>query len=117
MRFLANENFPGDAVTAMRAAGHDVVWVRSDAPGMKDPDILAWAVRDDRILVTFDKDFGELAWHARLPAACGIILFRMPMPNPGTVGAVLTGCIDARTDWSGHFSVIEPGRLRMRALP
>jgi hypothetical protein len=34
MRFLANENFPGTAVAAIKAAGHDIEWVRSAAPGM-----------------------------------------------------------------------------------
>lgn len=117
MRFLANENFPGDAVTALRASGHDVVWVRQDAPGMNDPDILAWAMRDGRVLLTFDKDFGELAWQARLPASCGIVLFRLPMPPPDRVGKFLSSRIEERTDWSGNFAVIEPGRVRMRRLP
>lgn len=39
MRFLANENFPGDAVSALRERGHDVVWIRTDAPGISDPDV------------------------------------------------------------------------------
>jgi predicted nuclease of predicted toxin-antitoxin system len=97
MRFLANENFPGDAVDVLRAGGHDVVWVRTEAPGTKDPDILAWAMRDDRVLLTFDKDFGELAYQAKLPATCGIVLFRMPMPAPEAVcSRVLSGmCITA----------------------
>jgi Domain of unknown function (DUF5615) len=43
MRFLANENFPGAAVTALEAAGHGVVWVRIAAPGTTDRDVLAWA--------------------------------------------------------------------------
>ena len=42
MRFLANENFPGTAVTALIAAGHDVVWARNAAPGISDADVLAW---------------------------------------------------------------------------
>ena len=46
MRFLAYENFPGDAITALASAGHDIVWVRTAAPGSKDEDILAWAVRE-----------------------------------------------------------------------
>ena len=71
MRFLANENFPGTAVAALIAAGHDVVWVRNAAPGMSDPDVLAWAIRDERTLLTFDKDFGELARASALPSACG----------------------------------------------
>lgn len=40
MRFLANENFPADAVEALRATGHDVVWIRTDAPGITDPEVL-----------------------------------------------------------------------------
>jgi len=49
MRFLADENFPGAAVTALIAAGHDVVWVRNAAPGISDPEVLAWAIRDECI--------------------------------------------------------------------
>jgi hypothetical protein len=116
MRFLANENFPGTAVTALMAAGHDVVWVRSAAPGMGDPDVLAWARRDARILLTFDKDFGGLARASALPSSCGVLLFRMPMPKPGDVGRRLCRLVTSREDWAGHFSVIEPGRIRMRRL-
>jgi predicted nuclease of predicted toxin-antitoxin system len=64
MRFLAHENIPRVAVTALNAGGHDVVWVRSAAPGTPDSDVLAWASRESRILLTFDKDFGELARNA-----------------------------------------------------
>lgn len=117
MRFLANENFPGDAVAALRSLGHDVVWVRTDAPAMKDVDVLAWAARDDRVLLTFDKDFGELAREAELPRTCGIILFRLPPPSPAVVGSALATRICERDDWNGHFSVVEPGRVRMRRLP
>lgn len=117
MRFLANENFPKCAVAALSAAGHDIAWVRTIAPGSKDDDVLAWAVREDRVLITFDKDFGELAWRAKLPATSGIILFRIPMPLPGEAGAILSKKIAERNDWRGHFAVVEPHRIRMRELP
>lgn len=117
MRFLANENFPSDAVTALEAAGHDIVWVRSAAPGSKDQDILAWAVRESRVMLTFDKDFGELAWRVGLPASSGVVLFRLPMPPAVGAGAILAARIEERTDWAGYFTVIEPGRVRMRPLP
>ncbi len=67
MRFLANENFPSAAVTALEAAGHEVIWARIAAPGMTDSDMLAWAARQERILLTFDKDFGDLARGSALP--------------------------------------------------
>jgi predicted nuclease of predicted toxin-antitoxin system len=116
MRFLADENVPGDAVVQLEAAGHDIVWVRTVAPGSKDEHILALAAREERIILTFDKDFGELAWLAGLPASSGIVLFRLPTPAATDVGAILAARISERTDWAGHFTVIEPGRVRMRPL-
>lgn len=117
MRFLADENFPNSAVTALRAAGHDVAWILTDAPGSSDRSVLDRAVADGRVLLTFDKDFGELAWRFGLPAHCGIVLFRLPMPPPAGVGQTITDALTARSDWQGYFSVIEPSRIRMRSLP
>jgi predicted nuclease of predicted toxin-antitoxin system len=117
VRFLANENFPGDAVAALRSAGHDVGWVRIDSPGVSDEAVLDRAMRETRVLLTFDKDFGELAWRAALPASCGIVLLRLTMMPAATAGETIAALIAARDDWAGHFSVIEPGRLRMRPLP
>src|SRR5262245_57847458 len=108
MHFLANENFPGAAVAALANDGHDIVWVRTAAPGMGDPDVLAWAIREERVLLTFDKDFGGLARASTLPSTYGVIPFRMPMPRPSDVGRRLADLITARDDWAGHFSVIEP---------
>ncbi|MBI4024314.1 MAG: DUF5615 family PIN-like protein [Verrucomicrobia bacterium] len=117
MQFLANENFAGDAVTALRERGHDVLWVRTTAPGIKDETVLAMARVHSRILLTFDKDFGELAFHARLPLPCGIILFRIPCRSPGYLARTTVKIIESRADWAGHFSVVEEGRLRMRPFP
>jgi hypothetical protein len=72
--------------------------------------------REHRILLTFDKDFGELARGSALPRTCGVVLLRMPMPKPEEAGVRLAAPITAREDWAGNFSVIEPGRVRMRPL-
>src|SRR5204862_7078011 len=107
LRFLANENFPAAAVAALDAAGHDIVWVRVAAPGASDPDVLAWAAREQRILLTFDKDFGELAQRSALPTTCGVVLLRLPMPAPVDVGQRLAELITARDHWAGNVSVIQ----------
>jgi hypothetical protein len=62
MRFLADENFPGDGVNALRLEGHDVLWISETASGATDARVLEMAQAEARILLTFDKDFGELAW-------------------------------------------------------
>jgi predicted nuclease of predicted toxin-antitoxin system len=76
MRFLADENFPGAAVDALVRAGHDVVWIAAVAPGTPDTEVFRWAARESRIILTFDKDFGDIARSASLPAVCGVVLFR-----------------------------------------
>ena len=43
VKLLANENFPGEAVEALREDGHDVTWVRTEFPGASDRDVLAHA--------------------------------------------------------------------------
>lgn len=100
---------------ALRAAGHDVVWIRTDAPGSSDRAVLERAVGEARVLITF-RDFGELAWRFKLPAECGVVLSRVPMPPPNGIGVAITNVLSQRTDWTGHFSVVEPGRIRMRLL-
>ena len=117
MRFLADQNFPQRAVLALRAIGHDVAWIEEDAPGATDDIILAKAQAERRILLTFDKGFGELAYHAGLQASCGVILFRLPLQRTPQGSAWLAALINARDDWSGRFSVVEPGRIRTRDLP
>ncbi len=116
MRFLANENVPLDAITALREKAHDVIWIRTDAPGSSDEDILSRGVAAGRIVITFDKDFGELAFRSHLPSQCGIILFRIQGKSSEYMAKVVVSVIESRSDWTGHFSVIEEHRIRMRPL-
>jgi hypothetical protein len=87
MRILANENFPEEAVLALR------------------------------LIITFDKDFGELAFRSRLPVACGIVLFRLAAPSAAYVARAAVAALESRTDWAGNFAVVEERRIRMRPLP
>ena len=116
MRFLADENFPLDAVEALRQQGHDVAWIRTESPGISDPEVLSRAQAEDRILLTFDKDFGELAFRSKLPADSGIILFRITVPSGSVAAQKVVAAISFRDDWAGHFSVIEDEKIRMRLL-
>jgi predicted nuclease of predicted toxin-antitoxin system len=117
MRILANENFPGEAVEVLRSRGHDVAWVRTDAPGSKDREVLAQATSEGRILVTFDKDFGELVFRMGASAPLGVILFRIAPASPSHVAQTAVAVLESRTDWARHFSVIEENRVRMTPLP
>jgi predicted nuclease of predicted toxin-antitoxin system len=117
LRILANENVPGETVEAMRREGYDVTWVRTDAPGSSDEDILAQAQTEGRVLMTFDKDFGELAFRKGLPASSGVILVRAGTSGSAQATALVLAALRTRSDWEGHFSVVEADRIRMTALP
>ena len=116
MRLLANENVPRQRVEALRSQGHDVAWIRSDAPGSTDRRVLAEARSGGRILVTFDKDFGELAFREGLPAGCGVILLRLSLPSPAEITRRTIAVLDSRSDWCGHFSVIGDDHVRRTPL-
>ncbi len=68
MKILANENFPGDAVVALRQENHDVIWIREESPGSSDSQILKQAQDEDRKHRTWiDNDF--------FTKACRIIFY------------------------------------------
>ena len=117
MRICANENVPEDCIDRLRASGHDVLWIRETAPGIPDVDVLARALSEDRLLITFDKDFGELVFRRGAKSSRGIILFRIVQPSSERIADRVAGVIAAREDWPGHFSVVEDFVVRMRPLP
>jgi len=117
MKILANENFPLLIVQALRDQQHDVVWVRTDMPGATDDTILQRAQDEQRLVVTFDKDFGELAYRFGLPASCGIILFRLKMRIPPLMRGRVLEVIGSQLEWSGCFVVATEDRVRIRPLP
>jgi predicted nuclease of predicted toxin-antitoxin system len=117
MRLLADENISPDLVTRLRAAGHDVTSVREAARGIPDPGVLEIAASEDRVLLTEDKDFGELVFREQLPAA-GIVLLRF---HTGTYAESLelfeAFWPEIQRQAVGHFIVATNEALRVRPLP
>lgn len=116
LRLLADENFPGHAVLALREDGHDVAWIRQDAPGMSDVDVLGRARREGRTLMTFDKDFGELAFRTRLDQPPGVILFRIRVGPRELFAGKIRGILERAAEWEGYFVVVEEARVRLVPL-
>jgi predicted nuclease of predicted toxin-antitoxin system len=117
MKILANENFPRPAVERLRQRGHDVFWARTEMPGAEDDVVLERAPRDGRLVVTFDRDFGELAFYRGLPAACGVVLFRIQLRSVEWVTERVVTTLESPVNWAGQFVVVEDGRTRSRPLP
>jgi predicted nuclease of predicted toxin-antitoxin system len=116
MRLLVNENVAASVIGELRQMGHDVVSVKESMRSEPDDLILAFAQAEKRIVVTHDKDFGELAFRAMLPASCGVVLFRLSGDGPDKDKRRILEAMASRTDWAGHFSVVTDDRIRMRPL-
>lgn len=116
MRLLADENIPIQAIEMLRKKGHDVLAISESAPSICDENVMLLAEGEGRILLTFDKDFGELACNSRARPSCGIILFRIPLRSADYITKMIAEVLDYRYDWQGHFAVVEPGRIRLREL-
>jgi len=67
MKILADENFPGPVVAGLRKRGHDVLWARTQSPGLKDRVLLERAEAENRIVLTLDRDFWQLALQRPIP--------------------------------------------------
>ncbi len=85
--------------------------------GVADRDILARAMAEARVLVTFDKDFGELAFRSHLPATCGVVLFRITQRGREQDIQRVLDTLQSRNDWSGAFWTVSDKRIRRRPLP
>lgn len=115
MRLLADENIPLTMVVALRSKGHDVAWVAESNPSIHDTDVLHRAAEEQRVLLTFDKDFGELAVRKQLPAESGVVLLRISN-KPALATSLLLKVLDLHSSFAGRFVVVEEQRVRDRAL-
>lgn len=118
MRLLADECIPAPIVRRLRADGFDVESVAEDGSGMGDPDVLARAGRGGQLLLTEDRDFGQLVYLQRAPASPGVIYLRLGdaplLESVEMVSAVL------RSDlaFAECFTTITgTGAVRQRRLP
>jgi len=107
VRWVADECVDAALVSQLRGGGHDLLYVAEIASGATDAEVLRRARNDSRLLLTEDKDFGEL-------------LFRLKLAVPGLVllkWARLEAAIGQFGDkLFGRYLVIEDTRFRSRPL-
>ena len=115
MKFLADENFPGGAVTALRGLGLDIVAATERHAGVTDREIFEIVRREGLVLLTFDKDFGDLYRESPLMAPSGLILFRFRRPTSADAQRRILDVLTSDFVWSGRFCVVEPDRVRVHS--
>ena len=117
MRLLVDECCDPRLVAALRGAGHDVRYMLEGDCGADDEAILALSQTESRILITEDKDFGELAIRYGKPVP-GLILLRFtPDHRHHKARALLALLADHGDRLAGRCAVVEVSSVRLRPLP
>jgi predicted nuclease of predicted toxin-antitoxin system len=107
MKLLADENFPRPTVEVLRRQGHDILWARTDCPGLGDRALLERAEADGRLVITLDKDFWQLALQRPVPLKRGgVILFRVFPAIPKNLQPLVDLALHAEHSWTGHLGIV-----------
>ena len=116
MRFLADESCDFAVVRALRKAGHDVLTVTEISPGAEDTEVLKLALTEKRILITEDKDFGQLVF-AQSKSSGGVMLLRYPFSARREFSQEVVKLLEQQGDKLGNcFTIVQPGRTRITRI-
>jgi predicted nuclease of predicted toxin-antitoxin system len=115
LRILADENVHAGVVAGLRERGHEVEALAETAPGTADDAILARADIGSWVLLTYDRDFGDLIFNRGMPCPAGIIYSRLERPKPEVLLMRLDALMGAGSVL-GQFIVINPNDERSRPL-
>ncbi len=114
MKFLLDENADIRLAPWLRSQGHDVTVVAHDYPyGLADGDVLSAAHREQRILITNDRDFGALIVREG-HAHAGVVYFRLSTVDLPTLTLRLTAVLTDYADQFHEFLVVTDERVRVR---
>jgi predicted nuclease of predicted toxin-antitoxin system len=116
MQFVTDENVPRQVLDRLRLEGYDVVPITGSLSGISDREVLKVAESQSRILITADRDFGELLVRHQLRAS-GVIVFQLQrLSNTGKADRIAEVIAVHADRLSGHLVVVEPARTRIRPL-
>lgn len=114
MKLVADEGVDKPIVDALKAAGFDVRYFAETGSGTSDKEVLAAANEAQTLLLTCDKDFGELVFRQRLVNA-GVVLVRLDGLAAASKANIVSEAIkNHHSEMAGAFTVISPGLLRIR---
>jgi predicted nuclease of predicted toxin-antitoxin system len=116
MNFVADEGGDRDIVERLRQDGHRVWYVAEIAPSISDDMVLGIANREAALLLTADRDFGEMVFRQHRFAG-GIVLIRLAGVSAARKAEMVSGAIGrCQSELAGGFTVITPGICRTRRL-
>jgi predicted nuclease of predicted toxin-antitoxin system len=116
VRILADENIAGTIVVWLRSQGHDVLYAAESRAQTPDADLLTEAKAEDHVVLTENKDFGELVFRDRRNSH-GVILLRLEtLPASGRLARLQAVWNVVEANLPGKFLVVAETKVRIRSL-
>jgi predicted nuclease of predicted toxin-antitoxin system len=114
--FVADENIDTDIIDILRKNGVNIISIAEDFPSIPDMDVLKISNNHEAILITADKDFGELIFR-RGEISEGVILLRIfGISQKQKARMILDVFKNHLTEFSGSFTVINKNKVRVKKM-
>jgi predicted nuclease of predicted toxin-antitoxin system len=115
MKFLANENFPIAGINYLKSKNFDIVSIGVDFPGVSDREVMEFAIKENRTIITFDKDYGELIFKENYKPASGVIFLRLISFTPVEPGKIVESLISKQgISFENSLTVVDENAIRQR---
>ncbi len=115
MKWLADENFPFPSFYLLQSKGFDIKHIGIHNPSVEDQNVIEGAIEQNRIILTFDSDFGELVFRYGFSPP-GVIYFRLTGITPTDPASVLLKLLETNYSFEGFFTIVGNESVRQRII-
>jgi predicted nuclease of predicted toxin-antitoxin system len=114
MKLLADENIPLETVELLEESGYDVLSILRNHSGISDSEIIRLSNKEERLIITFDKDFGFLVFAQGLHPTNGVIFLRNAELIPETTAQILIKLLQSGYSFEKCMTVVTEHFIRQR---
>jgi predicted nuclease of predicted toxin-antitoxin system len=115
MKLLANENFPLKSILYLKSKGFEISSIGIDNPGIKDSVVMDIAIKEERIILTFDREYGELIFKYNYRPQKGVIYLRLDEYKAEEPGKLIEELINKKEfNFDNALTVVDKSGIRQR---
>lgn len=115
MKLLANENFPLKSILYLRSIGFDITSIGTDSPSIQDQAVMTIAIKEERTILTFDRDYGELIFKHNYKPQRGVIYLRLNEYKADEPGKIIEELLNKKEfNFDNALTVLDKSGIRQR---
>jgi len=115
LKYLANENVPFSSITFLKSKGYDIKAIGVDDPSITDEQVMQIAIDENRIIITYDSDYGELIFKHGYKPQAGVIFIRTQPTEPLETAKILEELLTKKAiSFEHNLTVIDSNTIRQK---